>query len=155
MRLVQFFWCFDLSFASAKWFVVASVATLDGGDREYLSELTGKWSMRYYELRRHLLWKRCERECLPSERKVPSTGFKESEDAQSSGRNCQVCLPFKPVWICRSLYCDVFPLCMWTLCGESGLIWSGMTFMPSALVYAVAVMIELKWSLREVIMINV
>jgi len=60
---------------------------------------------------------------------IPSTGFTESEDAQSFKRNRQVCLFFKP-WLhltfrpCRPFYCDVFPLC---------LVWSGMTFMPSAL----------------------
>ena len=45
------------------------------------------------------LHKGCERECLPSERKVPSTGFRETEVAQSFERNCQVCLLFKPYFV--------------------------------------------------------
>ena len=52
--------------------------------------------MRHYKLRRH---KGCERKCLPSETKVPSTGFKEIEVAQSFGINCQVCLVFKPYFV--------------------------------------------------------
>ena len=48
--------------------------------------------MRHFKLHRH---KGCERKCLPSETKVLSTGFKETEVAQSFKRNCQVCLLFK------------------------------------------------------------
>ena len=35
-------------------------------------------------------------ECLLSERKVPSTGLKDTEVAQSFERNFQVCLLFRP-----------------------------------------------------------
>ena len=52
--------------------------------------------MRHYKLRRH---KGCERKCLPSETKVPSTGFKEIEVAQSFEINFQVCLVFKPYFV--------------------------------------------------------
>ena len=51
------------------------MATPDGGDSNPL-EGTGKRSMGHYKLRRHKVH---ERECLPSEREVPSPGFKETE----------------------------------------------------------------------------
>ena len=81
--------------------------------------------MRHYKLRRH---KGFERECLPSKRKVPSTGFKEREVAQNFERNCQLCLLSKPYFVV-----DFFDLLnpfivihmMYSRCvsGESGLNW--------------------------------
>lgn len=90
--------------------------------------------MRHYNCVAIYNKKRRKRECIPSERKVLRTGFKESEDVQSSEKNCQVSLLFirvNLVWIwlfsldlsCRSSYCDVFTLYMWTLCGESSMTW--------------------------------
>ena len=109
------------------------MATLDGGDSNPL-EGTGKRSMRHYKLRRHKVY---ERECLPSERKVPSTGFKETEVDQSFERNCQVCLLFKPYFVVDFL--DLLSLFIVIhmyprfVSGESGLIWCNFNFMPSAL----------------------
>ena len=80
--------------------------------------------MRHYKLRRH---KGCERECLPSEREVPSTGFKKTEVAQSIERNCQVCLLFKPYFVADflDLLSPFIVIHMYSRCvsGESGLIW--------------------------------
>ena len=74
---------------------MASMATPDSGDSNLPNESGNEVCdiinclAIYYE-------KLCDREFLPSERKVPSTGFKESEDSQSFKRNCQVCLLFQP-----------------------------------------------------------
>ena len=77
--------------------------------------------MRHYKLRRH---KGCERKCLPSERKVPSTGFKETEVAQSFKRNC---LLFKPYFAVDflDLLSPFIVIYMYSRCvsGESSLIW--------------------------------
>jgi len=43
----------------------------------------------------------CKQECLRSERKVLSPDFKESEEAESFERNCQVCIQaisFTDMW---------------------------------------------------------
>ena len=80
--------------------------------------------MRHYKLRRH---KGCERKCLPSERKVSSTGFKETEVAQSFKRNCQVCLLFKPNFAVDflDLLSPFIVIHMYSRCvsRECGLIW--------------------------------
>ena len=84
--------------------------------------------MRHYKLRRH---KECEGKALiPSEREVPSTGFKETEVAQSFQRNsqvCLVCLLFKPYFVVDflDLLSPFIVVHMYSrrVSGESGLIW--------------------------------
>ena len=69
---------------SAEWFVVVSMATLECGGSNYFTEGVRKKLVcdiincvanRYEKGAR-------ERECLPSERKVPITGYKENDVAQ-------------------------------------------------------------------------
>ena len=64
---------------------------------------------------------------IPSEREVPSTGFKETEVAQSFQRNCQVCLLFKPYFVVEFLDLlspfIVVHVYSRRVSGESGLIW--------------------------------
>ena len=64
-----------------------------------LADYTGWWwlwftqeSMWHYKLRRHILRKGCaSRNAFVRKRKVLNPDFKESEDAESFERNCQVC----------------------------------------------------------------
>ena len=64
---------------------------------------------------------------IPSEREVPSTGFKETEVAQSFQRNCQVCLLLKPYFVVDFLELlrpfIVVHMYSRRVPGESGLIW--------------------------------
>ena len=64
---------------------------------------------------------------IPSEREVPSTGFKETEVAQSFQRNCQVCLLIKPYFVVDflDLLGPFIVVHMYSrrVSGESGLIW--------------------------------
>jgi len=118
---------FDL-FTSAKWSVVASMARPDSGDSNLPNEPGNEVCDIIYCV------------AIYYEKGASGNAFlrKEKFRAQVSRKvrtlkalketvGCVYFLNLGCIWLfrpCRPFYCDVFPVC---------LVWSGMTFMPSAL----------------------